>query len=447
MMSPEVAQPKGMSRAILALIFVFVILVWPVIFFGIDSTSEAWDQNQHHLIVIRKATATFVGAANATPIWELMRDYPSATGPGYHLFLSLFGAIGLGDLTILRLISSLFGMALVVSVWKILARRVDQWTALALSAPLLCSPYLLSGSMWLTTDVAATWLMVLAMGAVLVANPSATDRIRGGIFACLGVLVRQPTTWLVAPLFVSGAVANRRSWSRQEVGSWILSCVLPLAVLAGLILLWGGLTPPAYRSMHDAGANFATPAFALSLVGVWGIPWAIALRRIAPKEKRALSWSMAGGGAFGLLCAVVPETSFDQAAGRWGGPLWSFVQIAPTLVNRSLLLLVLAPVGGIVLGRLLCHAWVNRGSATAAVLGVAIAAMLSATTVNSQCWERYIDLPLLALLPMMVVIGVNRIDLVQLRWVRTASVILALIQIGLSVWMVYRSTFFGSLDR
>ncbi len=433
------------SRPFIILVIAFLFLVFPVIVWGLDNTAQSYDQNHHHLVVIRQATASLTGATDSTPIWTLLRDYPSATSPGYHLFLAGFDAIGLGNVVTLRLISSLFGLGLLITVWSILRRRIDDWTALCFVAPLLCSPYFLSGSIWLTTDVPAIGFVTLALGSLLFVEPSSAQRMRSGIFSALAILVRQPTVWLIAPIFLSGLIGRqRRMWdrSRNEWLCFLCSIALPLIVLGWLIALWGGIMPPAYRTLHNAGANLAMPAFALSLLALWGLPWTIASGALSIfRSASEMRWMILGA-VLGILCATLTPTTFDQSAGRWAGPLWGVVALAPSIGQRSVIFLILAPIGGIFLAAILRSAVRNAQTYGAAVLGVSCAAMLGALTVNTQCWERYVDLPMLALLPLMVVLGLRPTDHTQQRRVRISCAVLTVAQLGLSLWMVYyRSTF------
>lgn len=443
---------RGKRSGLIALVTLFVVMVLPVIFWGADTTSEAWDQNKHHRIVIDSFAASLSGAPGSTAMTQLLGDYPSATSPGYHLLLGWLSSVGLGDITLLRLLSSLFGLGLALCLWRVLCRFIDQWTAVAMALPLMCSPYFLSGSMWLTTDVAAMFMVTLAMSGVLVSRPSSLGNVRSGVFAALAVFVRQPTAWLIAVLFAASFpwLPDRWRGRRGESGfaagdwvGWIVAVVLPVLMLVWLVRMWGGLMPPAYQSLHNAGANPATPAVALSLLGAWGFLWTIGL------GKRSSSFGidrwMWIACAVGILCAVIPETSFDRPQGRWGGPIWSLVSAAPTLANRSVVLLILAPMGAMTLLLLLRRA-ASRGQHHATlVMAVAACAFLAATSANTQCWERYLDIPLLLYLPVLVALGMAGIEPNQVVRIRMASLVLAALQLTMSVWSVYRVTFNGGV--
>lgn len=442
----QVERGRG-NRAWIALACAFIALVIPVILCGADTTSESDDQNRHHLVVIREATASLTGAAGAPPLTVFLKDYPSATSPGYHLALATLDACGLGSTTALRLISSLFGLALLLSLWSILARWMDGWFALALTLPLLCSSYFLSGCMWLTTDVAAVWFVVLTLGAVLSAPGSKPQFVRAGIFATLAVLVRQPTIWVIAPLFLAAWMAHRATPTRwpHRIAT-LCALALPVVALGWLILLWGGIMPPAYRSIHNAGPNAATFVFGLSVIALWGAPWAITLQPRAFALSNDLWAPFAGLLAFVTGAVVLPPSDYDRSAGRWGGPLWSAVQRAPVVDGRSLLLILLAVLGFFAV-RLIVRAarrpvMDGRPRSEWAIFLVGLLALFCALAVNSQCWERYFDLPLLAILPLGIMLGVDRSDAAQRRRLIVASVVVALVQFALTLWMVYRPTFF-----
>ena len=421
--------------------------MFPVILFGMDTTSEAHDQNRHHLIVIREGADAIAGRNGAPTLGAFIQDYPSATSPGYHLVLSVAQNCGLGNLTLLRMGSSLFGLALLLTLWRLLCERVDGWLAVALALPLLFSPYYLSGCMWLTTDVAALWFVVLAIGSLLRPLPVKPHCGRAGVFAALAVLIRQQTVWLLAPLAVAGWMNLRKvALAPTRRGDlWVLlgALALPMTVMAWLIVQWGGIMPPRYRSIHDAGANGATIAFALGLAALWGVPWVWGLHGFTlPFTQRVRARTLAA-----LLVALVFitcwKTDFNRSEGRWGGALWNAVQLAPTVAGRSLLLLPLALLGVVVLRALMLRTDPSTHARDRGVFIAAFVALLSALAVNSQCWERYIDLPLLALLPLAVALGVDRSDERQRRRLIVASIALGVAQCGLSVWGVYKPTFFG----
>jgi len=214
-----------------------------------------------------------------------------------------------------------------------------------------------------------------------------------------------------------------------------IAVTLPAFVLVGLLVwMWGGLTPPAYRDIHDRGVNPATPAFTLGLIALIGVPLVtmrgarelLAMPRLAPSCAAIL----------GVLAATVVPTAFDREAGRWGGPLWTVISQSPVVADRSLALLVLAPIGALVLLALVKRAHEATRDGTGLALGAAVLCLMAVNTANSQCWERYADLPLLVLLPWLAAVGLRGHDERERRGVLAGAVVLGLIQAGLSVPMV-----------
>jgi hypothetical protein len=298
-----------------------------------------------------------------------------------------------------------------------------------LAAPIAVSPYLLSGSIWITTDVPAT----LAVAAALAASLSA--RAGSGWLLALGAGIRQTSLWMAPSLALI-------EWCRVPPGTRFMdrlraaiAAVLPSMVVVGLLVwLWGGLTPPGYRELHDRGINPATPAFTLGLVALLGVPFfTLRCARELLNMPRLVPVIAAG---LGLLAATMVPTGYDQDAGRWGGPLWTVIRQSPELSGRSMVLLLLAPVGALVLLALVKRAHEARRGGGGLALGLAVLALIAVNTANSQCWERYADLPLLVLLPWLAAAGQRASDDRERVGVLRGALVLGLIQAGLSVPMV-----------
>ncbi|MSR28122.1 MAG: hypothetical protein EXS03_00910 [Phycisphaerales bacterium] len=431
---------------------VFLALVWPVILWGSDRTSEASDQNRHHLVVIRQAAACLSGEEGAPPLLSFLRDYPSATSPGYHLILAAIDLLGVHSVTGLRLLSSLCGLALIVALFRGLARSMDCWSAAACSLPLLCSSYFLSGSMWITTDVAGAWLMVTALLTMLTHGVPGRRHLFTGCQMAAAVLVRQPTLWLVGPMALVGAIDGMRlfgrmssagdgpaarRWSALDWISWGFAIGVPVATVAWLHSLWGGFLPPGFHKQHNMGANPANPAFFLGLVALWSSPFVAEFIRRGEFRVALLRRCVIIGAIVGLVAATVVATDHSRADGRWGGPLWSAVAAIGAVGHRSIALLLLAPLGGASLGMLLGRVWTHGGARQGLIMTTAIAAFLAASSANSQCFERYLDIALLSFIPIMVALGDTESSASARVPLRIAAVSLALVQFAMSCVMVY----------
>jgi hypothetical protein len=385
-----------------------------------DVTSEAYDQNQHHLLVIR----SFAGQ------WPTpdLRDYQSATAPLWHLVQSVPAALGV-PLAGLRLLAAIAGAALVLLAARVAVRLGGDVRLAWLAAPLAVSPYLLSGSIWITTDVPATLMLTAALAAAMCGRPG------GGWLLGLGTAIRQTGLWMAPPMAVMRWFGAPQGTPTMERVRGAIAVTLPAITIVGLLVwMWGGLTPPGYRDQHDRGVNLAVPAFTLGLIALIGVPLVtmrgarelLAMPRIAPCCVAGLA----------LLAAVAVPTDYDIEAGRWGGPLWTVIRQSPVVADRSLALLVLAPIGALALLALVKRAnEAQRGGAGLAI-GLAVLGLMAVNTANSQCWERYADLPLLVLLPWLAAVGVRGHDERERRGVLAGALVLGLVEAGLSVPMV-----------
>ncbi|MFZ9689933.1 MAG: hypothetical protein ACO3DS_08870 [Phycisphaerales bacterium] len=385
-----------------------------------DVTSEAFDQNQHHLLVIR----SFAGQWPSPDL----RDYQSATAPLWHLIQSIPASVGM-PLEGLRAISTLAGVLLIVLVARVSARLASRAELAWLALPAAINPYTLSGSIWITTDVPATLALTLALALALL------DRRGRGMFLAIGTAIRQSGVWMLPSIALVtwfGAPAGSSTPTRARR---TLVAIMPaLVVLCTLVWIWGGLTPPSYRDQHDRGMNLATPAFTLALVALWGLPL-LTIRGL--REVRRIPVPvMASTVALGAFIALAVPTSYDMDAGRWGGPLWGIVQRAPAIADRSLVLLVLAPLGAATLLLLVKRAHESMRGGAGVALGLGMIGLIAANTANSQCWERYADLPVMVLLVWLSSLGVRGRCAEDRRALLIGAALLAVVQGVLSAWLV-----------
>ncbi len=411
-MHPSPRAGRAWTAAAAALALLFALLVVPAIVHGGGETSEQWDQDTAHLPVIRQFAAELPQPNIA--------DYASATGPGLHLLLAPLARLG-ASATVLRLASALFGLALVLVAWKGAARCAGPWRGLGLVLPLACCSYLIAGSIWITTDALALLLASSVLALAAWNRPTGVLFAQCALLGAAAITVRQTALWAAAPIVVAGVLGSPlgnhagtaeqwrgdapRSWRRL---GWALLAVLAMAaVLAGFVALWGGLTPPMYRVLSATYA-VAAPAFGLALVGMWGgamlLPDARGTLALLWRH-RALALVL---GAVALIAALVPETSFDREAGRWGGPLWMLVQRTPRFAARSVVLAALAVAGALVLLTLWLRAAEARRGRFASVIVVALLAMMTLQIGNKEIYERYQDPMILLTLAWLAAMGAGR---------------------------------------
>jgi hypothetical protein len=377
----------------LVLCAVFGLLVWPIIFIAGDrGPSEASDQRNYHQPVISTM-------AEQWPRVDLV-DYRSTTSPGYHLALAVVARTVTDNVIVLQLLSSLAGLGLVLAVWwRGAARR--PWGALVAVLPLALSTYVVGGAIWLTTDNAALCFVALAAGGAVFLAPTAGRLARWGAYATGAVWIRQIHLWAVAPVWLAALAATalgrrlpgplRAEDAPRPSGAWLAVPLLvaPVALVAWLAALWGGLTPPAYASLHNAGANPATLPIVLALFGAFGA-WFLPVLTRSPRECLPTDGPALGACVAAAVVACLFATSWQKPE-RWGGWIWELVRRMPVVADRSVVLPLLAALGGLVLVR--AHeACARAGRArSATVLALALLGWVLAQTMNSQCWQRYCE--------------------------------------------------------
>ncbi len=359
----------------------FALLVWPVIWTGRQTTPEAYDQETYHLPAIR-----FLIDQESN-----FREFPCPNLPGYHLVMATASRF-VGEGRWLQWINSFFGLAVVLIVFAYATTVIELWTAFVLVLPLLCSSYLLKGSIWLMTDNAAWLMVVLALGDALTARRLTPWRCIGwGALVIGAVLVRQTHIWLVIPMayaFLGGISEQKGAVRAQSVTAGLMSILALFLLLAAAWNLWGGPVPPAFVAIHWVHINLTSITLAMALLGFFGLFY--------PKPKNSLPW---WGGFIGLLTALLWPTAYDIAQGRWGGTVWELARRVPTIGRRSLLFPPLAIMGGILLASWGCAITADPLRRRRAILlCVAFMSWLVVQPLNSQTFQRYAEPMVLILL-------------------------------------------------
>ena len=399
------------APCVLAVLFACAVL--PVIMFGSDATSEASDEATAHLPTVLQFAAQL-----PTPD---LHDYPSATGPGYHLLMAVPARLGVG-VHGLRIIASLAGLALVLLVWRTAARAAGPAVALALTLPLLVSTYVLSGSAWLTTDVLSVLIGTTMVAIAAWWMPTTRTFLTLAVLFAAALSVRQTNVFLAAPIVAAGilgsplgrSASDAEQWSGDEPRSWsrlgaaCLALVPAALLLLALVNLWGGLMPATFRSMHDKGLSPVAPAYGLALLGTWA---AIALLPMAPEvlhtiRRHALAIALVASLAF--LGAVVADSTWSVEQGRWGGAYWMIVKAFPAIGGRSIVIVAAAVVGAVLAAVLWIRAAEIRRGRQATIVLVSLLALMVVQAGNSQVWQRYFDPAILVALAWLISLGINR---------------------------------------
>jgi len=413
------------------MVIVFGALVWtaiamPASRFGMSGQPEKLpvaqmgDQIRWHEPAVRAFAAQF-------PRFNLA-EYDSAIAPGYYIVMATVAQAADSRLA-LQLVNSLFGMALVISLLFILSRFVDDQIALLLVLPLGCSPYFVATSIWMNTDNFATLLVLWAIFAMIIVHPTPRTITIGIAIAALTVFVRQIHLWAIAPallLILLSAPAIPRSLSRQIIGesldAWTwprvtalaIAALAPFVVLALLVAMWGGMTPPNPRieSLHQQGVNPSAFAFALGLLGVFGAFFAplLGLNWREWGKFDAAIWVAIGAATTAclpwdvVLRHVLPIPA--RTAEQFNGPLWLLADATGLPIDfRSLALIPAAAFGTIFLIRTWRVARDAGHQRSATLLLLSLLGWLIAQSMNAQVWQRYYEPIILIAVAILVSLG------------------------------------------
>lgn len=425
---PGRAWRAGLRTLLLAVLFAAVAM--PMIFASVLRGRGAYDQVNYHEKVVR----TF---AEQLPRPDL-RDYLSATTPGYHLVIATLTRAALGSnlhagestpdpsanpaRARQRIPMQLAGLTFTVtwlillSAWLTNRLRASTHTApsaqlLAIAAllPLAFSPYVLQSGVWLLPDNAG-WLMVTAVLLLALGRPSSARLVLMGLFVLLAVWMRQIHLWSAGIVWAAGWLAatlpNNPGNDTRALLDWrdlipahlgkligrlalaILATLPALATLAWFYKLWGyHLIPPTFKEWYAQGQyQLGTPAFTLTLLGIYS---AFFMGTLWPSLARAWQHhraALALAGALGIALALIGPTSANYHAGRFGA-IWSVVARTPALGDRSLLITLGSIVGCIALAGWL--AGIPRRERW--IMLAALAGFIASQTFNQQIWQRYHD--------------------------------------------------------
>ena len=412
------------------LVVLFWALVLPPLFAG-DSYSNAGARDE--------------AAYHYPTIWTLgiwlpepnLVDIYTATTPGFHLVLGVFARLVSPDVEAVELVAALFSLAMVLVAYRLLARFTERWLAFMLTLPLLFSHYVIQSAAWLNTDNAAVLFILLTLGVALELPTSGAAFARASLYLFLAVWVRQLALWAAGPLVVAAALAgglrSRRPWlsNRRPLVIVAIALIPALATLAAFASAWGQLTPPRFAA--QSGVSPAALPFTLALVGLFGFFYAACVVRVDDLIRGRAPIVAAGVGA--LLAVAAPTSESTHLQQRTGGGLWKTVDATPTVADRSLLILVLAMAGGVVLVGLWRAAARAAMTRPALVVLAAIASLALAQFGTVRTYQRYFEPALLVLLALLVTFA--RPD--RGRTVRVMAVLAAVQLFGVATVVYDRS--------
>ena len=309
----------------------------------------------------------------------------SATAPGYQYILASLSFLTGPGVLALRCWNLVISLGLPVVLWFAWPAASESRLRICALLPLVGGCFFIRAASNLMTDNAALLATTASLSLILLPG-----RKRGvalsGVCAALAVFIRQITIWIEAPLLLRllGLGRNAPWWA-----------LLPApAVLGWLVLSWGGLVPPAWQTV--SGIGYAAAPYQLAVLGVLGLFY---LASAGPDWRCELGnrWNWAGA-ALGLIVALAGPTAPSYEAGRWGGYFWNAAEHLPVIAQRSVLFLVLGPVGGWVLIALARRLWTEAGTETTAIWLAVLGSFLATGLLNRQVHQRYYEPVLLVVL-------------------------------------------------
>lgn len=343
----------------------------------------AWDAFAYHERFIRDLITTWPSPDLSNPL--------TATTPGYHMLLALIARLGFESPTQLRIVSAVIGAVLIALLSATIAKSRGALMGVVLALPMVCSIYVLSSSAHILPDNLG-WIGVLV---ILILAHCSTWNIRR-LVLCAAVLallvfVRQIHVWVAGVVWCAAFVrAHPGVAVTQKLGSrigWgVLALVLTVpafGVVWWFVNHWDGLTPPRFQN-DMSGANPATPAFILfqfALLSAAFAPMGWSVLRARWRDSRP---ALVGAFLIGLVVSVVVATSADPDAGRSTG-WWAIVGAGPVVMDRSVVILAMAPIGAVIVGALCAGLDKHRGwVALSAVCG-----FVAAQSATHHSWSRY----------------------------------------------------------
>ncbi len=338
-MSPR----KSRVAPFLVLALVFIGLAVPLVLGPDRGVFDARDERLFHYPTIQ-------AFAQQWPRLDLSH-YPAATTPFYHICMMLAGFVVGAEATHLRLASLVLSLACLLVAYAGILRRGGIAWALLISGLLAASPYFLGSAVRLSTDNAA---LLFAFTALLLLAPGIRTPRRAlvtSLAVLLAILTRQIYAWLLGAYVLAAleALPGPARAALRTLAGRLWPGLLPLAGLAGFLLLWRGLTPPAFAVHVAQGLNPEVLVYVVSLVGLYGSFfggwfWQMVRERPIRPWVGAIILALAA-----LILLALPVSNeyplADKTLADRGGALWLVAVRLPMLGPSALVFWVLLPLG------------------------------------------------------------------------------------------------------
>jgi hypothetical protein len=306
---------------------------------GYGKGSNYADQMEYHLPTINKYSQDW-------PNLDL-HEHGAASAPGYHIVLGILSRYFVVSTTSLQFFGVLITIGFLITMFLGLDKRVNTRLAFFLTIPLIYSIYIFQAGVWIMNDNPAIWCV---LGMLLIGLRPRVDKwtyILGGLILFILVNIRQIHIWTASILWVLAFIGPVKELSLKNIRNGVIvhqkilrkrllfSFIATLPAFLSLfyyIRIWGGFTPPKFKSFYSIST--INPSFFFTLFSIYGIffiPYFFnELCFIVRTKYKSILLVL----SLGFIISVLPHSNYSTAAHRYGG-LWNFVPHFPVIHERS----------------------------------------------------------------------------------------------------------------
>ena len=257
------------------------------------------------------------------------------------------------------------------------------WLRILITLPLLLSPYFWQSALWMLNDDATLLFAFLAFVTVLRRSESVRAQWITGLLLAAAIATRQTYIWAIVPVAAVLLVETQGQSARSRTIAVARVAVPPLVVLAGLVIVWHGFVPPPFRVMNAGTQSWVSVSYCAAVAAMFLGPLLLALgRRRAARAHIAVCVAAITAAPAWIFQSVVTEPPNDA---RRGGLIWSLVSHGPSVMDRSLVLAVLAALGGWII----CHVIAELPRREGVMLAMSLAALAITLWAGLQLHQKY----------------------------------------------------------
>jgi hypothetical protein len=350
---------------------------------GLTVTAGGRDQRLFHFVTVMQFRNEF-------PYIDVS-NVQTATAPLYHLIVAaISGPLHLSEAGT-QVVAALFAAALAAAVVWFVSAVANGWLRVIVAAPVLLSAYFWESALWMLNDVATLLFAFLAFVVVLRHTAGTRSQVLVGVLLAAAVATRQTYVWALVPVVAVVLLDARTRPVASRLAAVARVAVPPLLVLVALVAVWKGFVPPPFREINAATRSWVSLSFCAAVAGLFLGPVLLATARPLSAPPRLAALVAAVTAAPAVIFPSVATVSPDDA--RRGGLVWGLVAHGPSVLDRSLVLVVLAALGGWIA----CHVVATLPRPVAVLLATSLVALSVVLWAGLQLHQKYFELPIAAL--------------------------------------------------